>query len=92
MKSNRSRAPTGLQSGAVLSYPVVVIFGRGYHPSADPQPDYQTSRNYWNKLKERLGKEGNQSVTSCHRLKLPAADESNSIDRSQFLINRCDLL
>ena len=38
------------------------------------QPDYQTARKYWNKLKERLGKEGNQSVTNCHRLKLPAAD------------------
>jgi DNA-damage-inducible protein D len=38
------------------------------------QADYQTARKYWNKLKERLGKEGNQSVTDCHRLKLPAAD------------------
>lgn len=38
------------------------------------QPDYQTARKYWNKLKERLGKEGSESVTSCHRLKLPAAD------------------
>ena len=38
------------------------------------QADYQTARKYWNKLKERLGKEGSESVTSCHRLKLPAAD------------------
>lgn len=38
------------------------------------QPDYQTARKYWNKLKERLSKEGNQSVTICHRLKLQAAD------------------
>lgn len=38
------------------------------------QPDFQTARKYWNKLKERLTKEGSQSVTSCHRLKLPAAD------------------
>ncbi|MCU7838237.1 MAG: hypothetical protein KZQ94_02530 [Candidatus Thiodiazotropha sp. (ex Troendleina suluensis)] len=38
------------------------------------QPDYQTARKYWNKLKGRLGKEGNQSVTKCHRLKLEAAD------------------
>lgn len=38
------------------------------------QPDYQTARKYWNKLKERLKKEGNQSVTNCHQLKLPAAD------------------
>jgi DNA-damage-inducible protein D len=41
------------------------------------QPDFQTARKYWNKLKERLGKEGNQSVTNCHRLKLPAADGKN---------------
>lgn len=41
------------------------------------QPDYQTARKYWNKLKERLSKEGSQSVTSCHRLKLPAADGKN---------------
>lgn len=41
------------------------------------QPDYQTSRKYWNKLKERLVKEGSQSVTACHRLKLPAADGKN---------------
>jgi len=38
------------------------------------QPDYQTARKYWNKLKERLKKEGSQSVTKCHRLKLEAAD------------------
>jgi len=38
------------------------------------QPDYQTARKYWNKIKERLKKEGSQSVTNCHQLKLPAAD------------------
>jgi hypothetical protein len=38
------------------------------------QSDYQTARKYWNKLKGRLGKEGSQSVTNCHRLKLQAAD------------------
>ena len=38
------------------------------------QPDFQTARKYWNKLKERLTKEGSQSVTDCHRLKMPAAD------------------
>ena len=38
------------------------------------QPDYQTARKYWNKLKERLKKEGSQSVTNCHQLKLSAAD------------------
>jgi len=38
------------------------------------QPDFQTARKYWNKLKQRLSKEGSQSVTNCHQLKLEAAD------------------
>ncbi len=38
------------------------------------QADYQTARKYWNKLKERLKKEGSQTVTNCHQLKLPAED------------------
>ena len=36
--------------------------------------DYQTARKYWNKLKQRLKEEGNESVTNCHQLKLQAAD------------------
>ncbi len=31
-------------------------------------------RKYWNKLKQRLAEEGNESVTNCHQLKLLAAD------------------
>ena len=38
------------------------------------QPDFQTARKYWNKLKERLKKEGSESVTKCHQLKMEAAD------------------
>ncbi|HEX9459673.1 MAG TPA: hypothetical protein VGA84_11040 [Thermoanaerobaculia bacterium] len=38
------------------------------------QPDYQAARNYWKVLKNRLRKEGSESVTKCNRLKLPAAD------------------
>lgn len=38
------------------------------------QPDYQTSRKYWNKLKERLKKEGSEVVTNCHQLKMLAED------------------
>jgi hypothetical protein len=38
------------------------------------QPDYQAARNYWKVLKNRLSKEGSESVTKCNRLKLPAAD------------------
>ncbi len=36
--------------------------------------DYQTARKYWKVLKGRLLKEGNESVTNCYQLKLPAAD------------------
>lgn len=38
------------------------------------QIEYQTARKYWNKLKERLIAEGNQTVSNCHQLKLQAAD------------------
>lgn len=38
------------------------------------QPDFQAARNYWKVLKNRLRKEGSQSVTNCNRLKLEAAD------------------
>jgi DNA-damage-inducible protein D len=38
------------------------------------QTDYQTARKYWNKLKERLKKEGSQTVTNCHQLKMKADD------------------
>ena len=36
--------------------------------------DFLTARKYWNKLKQRLKEEGNETVTNCHQLKLPAAD------------------
>jgi len=38
------------------------------------QPDYQAARNYWKVLKNRLNKEGSESVTKCNRLKLESAD------------------
>ena len=36
--------------------------------------DPLTARKYWNKLKQRLKEEGNETVTNCHQLKLQAAD------------------
>lgn len=36
--------------------------------------DSVDGRKYWNKLKQRLKAEGNETVTNCHQLKMPATD------------------
>ena len=36
--------------------------------------DALTARKYWNKLKQRLKEEGNETVTKCHQLKMKASD------------------
>ncbi len=36
--------------------------------------DSTDGRKYWNKLKQRLKEEGNETVTNCHQLKMTAAD------------------
>ena len=36
--------------------------------------DYTTARKYWNKLKQRLKEEGNETVTNCHQFKMRALD------------------
>ncbi len=38
------------------------------------QNNHQGARNYWKVLKNRLIKEGNETVTNCNRLKMVAAD------------------
>lgn len=38
------------------------------------QIDYQGARNYWKVLKNRLLKEGNETVTNCNQLKMEAVD------------------
>jgi hypothetical protein len=38
------------------------------------QGTHQGARNYWKVLKNRLGKEGNETVTNCNRLKMAAED------------------
>ncbi|MBO4562443.1 MAG: hypothetical protein J5772_02400 [Clostridia bacterium] len=43
------------------------------------QPDFQTGRKYWNKLKQRLNDEGSELVTKCHQLKMVASDGKNRL-------------
>jgi prophage antirepressor-like protein len=38
------------------------------------QPTQDRARNYWKVLKKRLIEEGNETVTNCNQLKLPAQD------------------
>lgn len=38
------------------------------------QDDYQAARNYWKVLKNRLNKEGSETVTKCNQLKMAAED------------------
>ena len=38
------------------------------------QSDFQAARNYWKVLKNRLSKEGSETVTKCNRLKMVAED------------------
>jgi len=49
------------------------------------QSDYQTARKYWNKLKERLKKEGSESVTKCHQLKMEQKTGKNVVSGENFL-------
>jgi len=38
------------------------------------RPDYKAAGNYWTILKNRLNKQGSESVTKCNRLKMEATD------------------
>ena len=53
------------------------------------QPTFQGARNYWKVMKNRLLKEGNETVTNCNRLKLVAEDgkmrETDVADTEQLL-------
>jgi hypothetical protein len=51
----------------------------------------ENPRNYWKVLKNRLKKEGNQTVTNCNQLKLRAEDcESlRGVKSAAFLLYHC---
>ena len=49
------------------------------------QHDFQTARKYWNKLKERLGQEGSETVTNCHQLKMMAEDGKIDFKKGQHV-------
>ena len=51
--------------------------------------NHLTARKYWNKLKQRLKEEGNETVTNCHQLKLVAEDGKL---RLTDVVNTKDLL
>lgn len=49
--------------------------------------DSKDANAYWRKLKQRLKKEGNETVTNCHGLKLRASDgKLRMTDVAEFLI------
>ena len=57
------------EASATWFFSVVDIIG-----ALIQQPDYQAARNYWKVLKNRLNKEGSETVTKCNRLKMTAED------------------
>lgn len=42
------------------------------------QPNFDTARKYWNKLKQRLKDEGSQLVSNCHQLKMPSPKDGKN--------------
>lgn len=42
------------------------------------QPNFDTARKYWNKLKQRLNNEGSQLVSDCHQLKMPSPKDGKN--------------
>lgn len=53
------------------------------------ESEYQQARNYWKVVKNRLKKEGNESVTNCNQLKMKSLDgkyyNTDVADMEQFL-------
>ena len=45
-------------------------------------------RKYWNKLKQRLKEEGNETVTNCHQLKMQAGDGKMNLKINSKIIQQ----
>ena len=50
--------------------------------------DSVDSRKYWNKLKQRLKEEGNETVTNCHQLKMQAVDGKMNLKINSKIIQQ----
>ena len=48
----------------------------------------QDGRKYWNKLKQRLKDEGNETVTNCHQLKMQAVDGKMNLKINSKIIQQ----
>jgi hypothetical protein len=62
-KQIRSEWDAAAQKWCFAIVDVIAVLTESLNPGA-----------YWRKLKERLKKEGNETVTNCHGLKMTAAD------------------
>ena len=47
--------------------------------------DSVDGRKYWNKLKQRLKEEGNETVTNCHQLKMKKNQEDLLLHQKMLL-------
>lgn len=41
--------------------------------------NFDSSRKYWNKVKQRMVEEGNELVTNCHQLKLKSPKDGKNM-------------
>ena len=50
--------------------------------------DSADGRKYWNKLKQRLKEEGNETVTNCHQMKMQAVDGKMNLKINSKIIQQ----
>ena len=62
-----------------------MVLGGGYHAGADPAAGLSGGEKLLEGAENRLDREGSESVTNCHRLKLPWLDAA--ADPRRFAVN-----